>query len=96
MTNVSIEEVKEVCRLAKIKLSDSEQAAFAKDLRRILAFVEQLKAVNTDNVEPFLSPAAQAMPMREDVVTDGNYPEAIVANAPDAAYNMFAVTKVIE
>ena len=36
------------------------------------------------------------MPRREDQITDGNYPNAILANAPEAEFGMFIVPKVVE
>ena len=36
------------------------------------------------------------MPMRDDVVTDGNKRDDIIANAPEKAQGFFAVPKVIE
>ena len=38
----------------------------------------------------------ETAPLRQDAVTDGGYPEAIVKNAPSAADHFFAVPKVIE
>jgi aspartyl-tRNA(Asn)/glutamyl-tRNA(Gln) amidotransferase subunit C len=36
------------------------------------------------------------LPQREDVITDGGYPDKILANAPDAAHGFFTVPKVVE
>jgi aspartyl-tRNA(Asn)/glutamyl-tRNA(Gln) amidotransferase subunit C len=37
-----------------------------------------------------------AMRLRDDVVTDGNIAEQILANAPDRSKSFFAVPKVVE
>ena len=37
-----------------------------------------------------------ALKMRDDVVTDGGYPDKVLANAPDRAGAFFAVPKVVE
>jgi aspartyl-tRNA(Asn)/glutamyl-tRNA(Gln) amidotransferase subunit C len=39
---------------------------------------------------------AMKVKMREDVVTDGEMPGAVLANAPSAAGEFFAVPKVVE
>jgi aspartyl-tRNA(Asn)/glutamyl-tRNA(Gln) amidotransferase subunit C len=36
------------------------------------------------------------LPMREDVVTDGGNPAAVLANAPRAEDGFFVVPKVVE
>lgn len=38
----------------------------------------------------------QGMVMRDDIVTDGNYPAEITSNAPESEFNMFVVPKVVE
>jgi len=67
----------------------------AGELNVILAFVEQLNEVNVEGVEPLTSVVAVKMKMRADVVTDGHYPEAIVANTVHED-DFFMVPKVVE
>ena len=66
------------------------------ELNGILGWIEQLNEVNVDGVEPLTGAAHMALKMREDVVTDGGYPEKVLANAPDRAGDFFAVPKVVE
>jgi aspartyl-tRNA(Asn)/glutamyl-tRNA(Gln) amidotransferase subunit C len=66
------------------------------ELNAILGYVEQLGEVDVSGVEPLSGGAQMAMRMREDVVTDGDMAEAILANAPDRAGQFFAVPKVVE
>jgi aspartyl-tRNA(Asn)/glutamyl-tRNA(Gln) amidotransferase subunit C len=47
-------------------------------------------------VAPLTGAAGMALAMRADVVTDGGYPEKILANAPERIGNFFAVPKVVE
>ena len=65
-------------------------------LNAILGFVEQLGEVNTDNVEPLASVTGHGLPLRADAVSDGAYPERVLANAPDRAHGYYAVPKVVE
>ena len=88
--------VARIATLARIKLPEAEQAALADELSRILTWMEQLNEVETSGVEPMSSVAAMRLPMREDVVTDGNCRDKILANAPEAADGFFAVPKVVE
>ncbi len=49
-----------------------------------------------EGVEPMTSVTPMKLPLREDVVTDGHYPERVLANAPLAEDGFFAVPKVVE
>jgi aspartyl-tRNA(Asn)/glutamyl-tRNA(Gln) amidotransferase subunit C len=88
--------VAHIATLARIKLPETEQGRIAGELSHILTWIEQLSEVNTDGVEPMTSVVAMTMPMREDVVTDGNRVDDILANSPERANGFFVVPKVVE
>jgi aspartyl-tRNA(Asn)/glutamyl-tRNA(Gln) amidotransferase subunit C len=88
--------VRKVARLARIAEPEEKLEPLAKELSGILAWIEQLNEVDTDGVEPMTSAVAVALPMREDVVTDGGAPERVLANAPKTAGHFFVVPKVVE
>ncbi|CAA2138506.1 Asp-tRNA(Asn)/Glu-tRNA(Gln) amidotransferase subunit GatC [Hyphomicrobium sp. ghe19] len=88
--------VRRIARLARIKISDTEAKGLEKELSGILDWVAQLDEVDTSNVEPMTRVVAQKLKMRDDVVTDGEIAEQIVANAPLAEDNFFVVPKVVE
>jgi len=82
--------VKKVARLARIRVEEERLAPLAAELSGILAWIEQLNEVDTEGVAPV------ALPMREDVVTDGGDASVVLANAPRAERGFFVVPKVIE
>ena len=88
--------VAKIATLARIKVPESEQQHLAGELSTILTWIEQLNEVDTMGVEPMSSVAAMGLPMREDVVTDGNCRDRILANAPAATHGFFTVPKVVE
>jgi aspartyl-tRNA(Asn)/glutamyl-tRNA(Gln) amidotransferase subunit C len=88
--------VKRIGRLARIRIEDGEVAAYQEELNAILGFVEQLAEVNVDGVEPMTSVTPMQLRRRDDVISDGGYPEKIVSNAPLSEDNFFMVPKVIE
>lgn len=45
-------EVEHIAGLARIKLTEEEKEKMAKDLGQILDYINKLKEINTDNVEP--------------------------------------------
>lgn len=88
--------VAKIAHLARIKLPEEDQAAMAAELSKILDFVEQLSAVDTADVPPMTSVAAQTLRQRPDRVTDGGIPDKVLANAPEAVSGFYAVPKVVE
>ena len=68
----------------------------AQELTGILDWIEQLKEVDTEGVAPMTSCVAAALPLRDDVITDGENATAILSNAPKSAAGFFVVPKVVE
>jgi aspartyl-tRNA(Asn)/glutamyl-tRNA(Gln) amidotransferase subunit C len=88
--------VRKVARLARIAEPEEKLEGLAKELSGILNWIEQLSEVDTDGVEPMASAVRVALPMREDVVTDGGDPEKVLGNAPKRVGNFYVVPKVVE
>lgn len=88
--------VRKVAKLARIRESEDRLESLAKELSGILQWIEQLGEVDTEGVEPMASAVALALPMREDVVTEGGDPAEVLSNAPAARGNFFVVPKVVE
>ena len=88
--------VRRIAHLARIAVTDAEVPHLQNEINAILAFVEELSAVDVSGVEPMTSVIPMKLPMREDVVTDGEIEPLILANAPFAEDGFFVVPKVIE
>jgi aspartyl-tRNA(Asn)/glutamyl-tRNA(Gln) amidotransferase subunit C len=93
---IDADTVRKVAMLARIRVDEQRLAPLAAELSAILGWIEQLAEVDTDGVEPMTSAVAQALPMREDVVTEGGDADAILANAPKARNGFFVTPKVVE
>ena len=96
MSHLSEKDVLKIAKLARIAVTPEEVKVYSEELSKILAFVETLQEVNTDNVPLMTSVADMTLPMRQDKVDDGNYREEILANAPASEYGCFMVPKVVE
>jgi aspartyl-tRNA(Asn)/glutamyl-tRNA(Gln) amidotransferase subunit C len=98
--SLDAETVRRIAALARIRVKEEEVVRLQGELNHILAWIEQLAEVDTDGVEPLPGAMRMKLKMREDVVTEGDLHEAILANAPDRADNalgsFFAVPKVVE
>lgn len=94
--SVSPEQVRHIAKLARIAMSDEELDRLVPELNNILGWVEQLGEVDTDGVEPLTAVIDQKLRLRDDIVTEGNIRDEVLANAPEAQHGFFAVPKVIE
>lgn len=88
--------VKRIAKLARIRVDEAQVPRLQGELNNILGWIEQLSEVDVEGVAPLAGGAQMALRLRDDVVTDGGYPEDILANAPDRTGNFFAVPKVVE
>ena len=93
---ITKQEVENVAKLARLEISEAEQAAFAKQLSQILTHVETLKQYDTAGVEPTATVLGQVNVFREDIVQPSLPVEKALANAPEREADGFAVPKIIE
>jgi aspartyl-tRNA(Asn)/glutamyl-tRNA(Gln) amidotransferase subunit C len=88
--------VRRIAHLSRIAVQDEEVAHLQLELNAILAFVEELRGVEVEGVEPMTSVMPMQLKKREDEVTDGFMADEIVANAPRREDHFFVVPKVVE
>ena len=88
--------VARIARLARIHVPEERQQTLASELNGILAWIEELNEVDTDKVEPLASVTGHSLPRRDDVVTDGDRVDEVLANVPETAGGFFVVPKVVE
>ncbi len=94
--SMDVKTVAKVASLARIRVESDELDKYSRELSGILKWIEMLDNVNTDSVEPLANVANIELKQREDVVSDGNYQQAVLKNAPESLQGYFAVPKVIE
>jgi aspartyl-tRNA(Asn)/glutamyl-tRNA(Gln) amidotransferase subunit C len=94
--SVTKEDVRKVARLSRIAVPEERLEEMAGELNGILSWIDQLNEVDVEGVEPMTSVVATKLPMRDDVVTDGNIQEQVLANAPSSQDGFFVVPKAVE
>ena len=94
--SINKDTIKKISKLARISVTNYETDRLEKDLNSILKFVEQLKELNTDKVEPISSVSDQDLTMNKDEVKKINEKDDILKNAPEKNSNYYVVPKVIE
>ena len=89
------ETMENVCILAKLSLSEEEKEKAKAEMQKMLDYVEKLDELDTDGVEPLSHIFGDQNVFREDVVTNGDNKEAMLANAPKAKEGQYQVPKTI-
>lgn len=92
---ITEETVRKVAKIARLGLTGSETAQFAKDMEGILAAFDNLKAVETDRVEPSFQPLDIKNAMREDREEPCLSQEEALANTGNKERGYFRGPKVM-
>ena len=83
-------------KLSKIQIDESKLKSLSSDLGSIIEFIDRLKSIDTENVDPTSNSLDQSLVMREDIASDVNTANEILKNAPQKELDFFSVPKVIE
>jgi len=97
MAKLSLEEVEYIAKLSRLELSKEEKERYSEQLSSVLEYVEQLKKVDTENVEGTANVTGLSNIEREDkIVESGVTHEDIAKNAPEFKDGFFVVPGVFE
>lgn len=93
---ITEKDVLKTANLAKLRIPKDKINTYVNELSKILNILDDLSEVDTSGIKPLINVSEFDQILREDEVTDGNYPEKIFKNAPKEIYEHFVVPKVIE
>ena len=93
---ISDETIEYVGILAKLELYEEEKEQAKKDMANMLDYIDTLNELDTSGVEPMSHVFPVNNVFREDVVTNGDDREEILANAPEAKEGAFVVPKTFD
>lgn len=93
---ISDETIEYVGILAKLELSEEEKEQAKTDMGRMLDYIDKLNELDTEGVEPMSHVFTVNNVFREDVVTNGDDREEMLANAPAVKEGSFMVPKTVE
>ena len=95
---LSLEEVRRIAQLARLRLGPEEEQQLAVQLSAILDHVAELSKLDVTGVEPMTHAlaAGEGAPLREDVVQPSLAPDVALANAPAREGTCFKVPRIIE
>ena len=84
-----------VCILAKLSLNEETREKAREDMQKMLDYVEKLNELDTEGTEPLTHLFGDENVFREDVVTNGDEREEMLANAPKMKEGQYQVPKTI-
>ena len=89
-------DIDRLARLAALKLSDAERRDALSDLRRIVAMVDRMQAVDTEGVAPLAHPLDAAQRLRPDALTETVDRAHYQAGAPAVRDGLYVVPRVVD
>jgi len=92
---LSLDEVRHVAKLARLRLTDEELEAYRSQLSSVLEHIATLAAVDTEGVEPMAHPLDVTNRLADDTVSEPMPIEALLRNAPARLERYLAVPKVL-
>ena len=96
MSKIDHEQVSAIARLARLALSESDNARYGTDLSRILEYMDQLNELDTDGIEPTAHPLDVRNVWRGDEAEASYDAERALANAPVRDGEYFLVPRVLD
>lgn len=96
MSRITNETIDKIAHLARLEFENDAQEEIAKDMNRMLDFVDKLNELNTDNVEPLIYISKENNVLREDEVKHDITQKEALRNAPQKDSDYFKVPKVVE
>ncbi|MDQ2973052.1 MAG: Asp-tRNA(Asn)/Glu-tRNA(Gln) amidotransferase subunit GatC [bacterium] len=95
MSNLTKGDIAKLAYLARLKLSDDELDHYAAELSKILDYIEQLSAVDTDNLKPTLQVTGLSNVMRKDEVVHTSSKDDLLKNAYELLDDQIKVRRMI-
>lgn len=93
---IDIQTVEKIAHLARLEYSETEKVDLAKEMNKILDWMDKLNEVDTNNVEPLMHMSQEINVFREDMVSTHLDHKKALCNAPKKDSDYFRVPKVIE
>ncbi len=93
---LNISDLDKVCRLAKIKIDESEKELFLNKLNQVFNWIEQLSKIDVFDVDINDLKDMENTPERKDIPLMTNTKEELLSNSKYKKFDMYSVPKVVE
>jgi aspartyl-tRNA(Asn)/glutamyl-tRNA(Gln) amidotransferase subunit C len=93
---ISLETVEHIAHLARLEFEGEKKIAIQQDMENIIAFMDKLSEIPTDNVEPLIFMTDEYNKLREDVAAVTITQDEGLKNAPKKDSDYFRIPKVLD
>ena len=94
--SLTVEEVRHIAQLARLRLTTEEERLYTEQLSDILDYASRLGEVDTSNIPPTASVLPLRAPLRPDIVRPCTPRDRILRNAPSDQEGMFRVPPILD
>lgn len=94
--DINDQTIEYVSALAKLSLQPEEKEKAKKDLGNILTYIDIMKELDTDGIEPMSHAFPIKNVFRDDVVTNEDNRDELLKNAPKQKDGCFMVPKTVD
>ncbi|WP_425446368.1 Asp-tRNA(Asn)/Glu-tRNA(Gln) amidotransferase subunit GatC [Dethiothermospora halolimnae] len=93
---ISKDDVKHVAKLSKLKFNDEEIEDFTEKFKSVVEYIDKLKEVDTEGVEPTYHVLPIKNVMREDEVHESLSRDKVLSNATNSENGYIKIPKVLK
>ena len=93
---INKEVITKLSSLSKLKFNEQETELISEDLSKMVNFINQLKEIDTDNVEPLIHINEEINNWREDNLGEVLDQEKALSNSPIKDSTYFKLPKVLD
>ncbi|GAA4444336.1 Asp-tRNA(Asn)/Glu-tRNA(Gln) amidotransferase subunit GatC [Pontibacter saemangeumensis] len=94
--STDIQTIKKLAHLARLEFNEEKEQEMLQDLNKILDWMDKLRELDTEHVEPLTHMTEEVNVLREDVAMNTVTHEEALLNAPKKDSDYFRVPKVLE
>ena len=89
-------ELEKIAHLARLHITKAESEEVMLRITDILALIDEMQSINTNDVAPLAHPLDLLQRLRSDEITERAYRDELQSLAPEAQEGLYLVPKVIE
>lgn len=89
-------DVEKIAYLARLQIDQSDVVEVTERISGILALIDEMQSVDTDDIQPMAHPFDAVQRLRADEVTETDQRDYLQQLAPSTSDGLYLVPKVIE
>ncbi len=94
--STDIQIIRKIAHLARLEFNEEKEQEMLQDLNKILNWMDQLRELDTEQVEPLVHMSEEMNVLRDDVAENTVAHDKALLNAPEKDSDYFRVPKVMD